>query len=171
MLLLLKKKLMKEDKIMKMKNPMIVVEDMERSVKFYKEVLGLRVIMDFGANVTLTGGMCLQTKDSWMKFLGMTDGDMIRFGGNDAEVYFEEDEFDGFIEKLSKIDGIRYVHPVQEHSWGQRVVRIYDPDQHVIEIGENIKVVCRRFLESGMTVEETAKRMDVPLKFVHACMR
>lgn len=121
---------------MKMKNPLIVVEDMERSIKFYREALGLRVIMDFGSNVTLTGGMCLQTKDSWMGFLG-----------------------------------IRYVHPVQEHSWGQRAVRIYDPDQHVIEIGENIKVVCRRFLESGMTEEETARRMDVPLKFVHACMR
>lgn len=49
---------------MKFKNPMLVVTDMEKSKKFYKDVLGLRVIMDFGANVTLTGGVALQTKES-----------------------------------------------------------------------------------------------------------
>ena len=64
-----------------------------------------------------------------------------------------------------------YVHPVKEHSWGQRVVRIYDPDKHIIEIGENIKSVCQRFLDSGMTAEQVAERMDVPVKFVNACMR
>ena len=49
--------------------------------------------------------------------------------------------------------------------------RFYDPDKHIIEVGENMKVVCRRFLDSGMTPEQTAKRMDVPLKFVDSCMR
>ena len=44
---------------MKFKNPLLVVTDMERSKAFYREVLGLRVIMDFGANVTLTGGLCV----------------------------------------------------------------------------------------------------------------
>ena len=66
---------------------------------------------------------------------------------------------------------MEYVHPIKEHAWGQRVVRIYDPDGHILEIGENIKAVCRRFLESGMTAEQTAERMDVPIKFVKACMR
>ena len=66
---------------------------------------------------------------------------------------------------------IEYVHPIMEHSWGQRVVRFYDPDKHIIEVGENMKVVCKRFLDSGMTPEQVAKRMDVPMKFVNACMR
>ena len=35
---------------------MLVVTDIDKSVEFYKKVLGLRVIMDFGANKTLTGG-------------------------------------------------------------------------------------------------------------------
>ena len=154
---------------MKLKNPMIIVTDLENSKKFYKEVLGLRVIMDFGANITLTGGLCLQTKDSWLEFINASDKD-ISFGGNDAEIYFEEDDFDKFTEKLKKCD-IEYVHPIMEHSWGQRVVRFYDPDKHIIEVGENMKVVCKRFLDSGMTPEQVAKRMDVPMKFVNACMR
>ena len=75
-----------------------------------------------------------------------------------------------FADKLKQWD-LEYVHPVIEHSWGQRVVRFYDPDKHIIEVGENIKVVCKRFLNRGMTPEQVAERMDVPMKFVKACMR
>lgn len=52
---------------MNFKNPLLAVTDMEKSVAFYKEVLGLRKIMDFGANVTLTGSVCLQTCEIWAK--------------------------------------------------------------------------------------------------------
>lgn len=152
---------------MKLKNPLLVVSDIDQSAAFYKKVLGLRIIMDFGANKTLTGGLVLQTLETYREFIGT---DEISFGGNDTEVYFEEDEFDQFVERLEKC-GVEYVHPVKEHSWGQRVVRFYDPDRHIIEVGENMKSVCRRFLESGMTPEQAAERMDVPIKFVHACMR
>lgn len=51
------------------------------------------------------------------------------------------------------------------------MVRIYDPDRHILEVGENMKTVCRRFLDAGMTPEQAAARMDVPLTFVRACMR
>ena len=152
---------------MKFKNPLLVVSDMDISVKFYKEVLGLRKIMDFGENVTLTGGVCLQTKETWAEFI---ENESLSFGGKTSEIYFEEDDFDCFANKLKKLD-IDYVHPVKEHSWGQRVVRFYDPDCHIIEVGENIKTVCKRFLESGMTPEQTAERMDVPLKFVKGCIK
>lgn len=152
---------------MKFKNPLLVVSDMDISVKFYKEVLGLRKIMDFGENVTLTGGVCLQTKETWAEFI---ENESLSFGGKTSEIYFEEDDFDGFENKLKNLD-INYVHPVKEHSWGQRVVRFYDPDCHIIEVGENIKTVCKRFLESGMTPEQTAERMDVTLKFVKGCIK
>lgn len=152
---------------MKFKNPLVVVKDMEKSKAFYREVLGLRVVSDFGANVVLTGGLAMQTEESWREFTGKD----ISYGGNDGEVYFEEDNFDAFAEKLEGISGIEYVHPVIEHRWGQRVVRFYDPDRHIIEVGENMKTVCRHFLDSGMTPEETAVRMDVPLKAVKAYMR
>jgi len=72
---------------MKYKNPLLVISDMERSKAFYKEVLGLRVIMDFGANITLTGGVCLQEKRSWEELTSFKEED-IQFGANDAEIYF-----------------------------------------------------------------------------------
>ncbi len=152
---------------MKLKNPMLVVTDIDKSVEFYENVLGLHVIMDFGANKTLTGGLVLQTIETWHEFIGRED---ISFGSHNFEVYFEEDDFEGLAQKLKKCD-VEYVHPIKEHSWGQRVVRIYDPDKHIIEIGENIKVVCKRFLDSGMTPEQVAEHMDVPIKLVNSCMR
>lgn len=152
---------------MKLKNPMLVTSDMEKAVAFYKEVLGLRVIMDFGANKTLTGGLVLQTLETYREFIGRDD---VVFGGNDAEIYFEEDDFDAFLAKIQGLP-IAYVHPMIEHRWGQRVVRFYDPDRHIIEVGENMKTVCRRFLDSGMTPAEAAARMDVPVKFVKSCMK
>ena len=152
---------------MKLKNPMLVVTDIDRSVEFYKKVFGLHIIMDFGANKTLTGGLALQTVETYKAFIGTND---ISSGGNNFELYFEEDDFDKFTERLSKLE-IDYLHKVYEHRWGQRVVRFYDPDKHIIEVGENMKSVCKRFIDSGMTVEEAAERMDVPVKYVNNCMR
>lgn len=151
---------------MRLSNPMIVVTDMEKSLAFYKQILGLDVILDFGANKTLTGGLALQTMESYQEFINT---DNISFGGNCFELYFEEDEFDAFSAKLKEHD-LEYLHPVIEHSWGQCVVRFYDPDKHIIEVGENMQSVTRRFLASGMTPEQVAKRMDVPLSYINEQM-
>ena len=97
-----------------MKNTLLAVTDIEKSAAFYKKVLGLRVVMDFGANKTLTGGLVLQTAETWKEFIGTKN---ISFGGRSTEIYFEEDDFDKFIEKLNGCE-IKYVHPVKEHSWG-----------------------------------------------------
>lgn len=151
---------------MEFKSTLLAVRDMERSVAFYETLLGLRVVQDFGANKTLTGGICLQTVDTWAGFIG---GREVRFGGNCGELYFEEADFDAFAARLSALP-VRYVHPVKEHAWGQRAVRFCDPDGHIIEVGEELRSVCRRFLDAGMTAEQTAARMDVPLEFVNGCL-
>lgn len=148
-------------------NTMLVVTDMEKTVEFYERVLGLQVVTDFGANKTLTGGLALQTLETYKEFIGTSD---IFFGGKNFEIYFEEDNFNKFTENLEKCN-VQYVHPVKEHSWGQRVVRFYDPDRHIIEVGENMKAVCKRFIDSGMTPEQTAERMDVPVEYVNECMQ
>ena len=91
---------------MRFKNPLLVVENMADAIEFYKNVLGLRVVMDFGENITLTGGVCLQTKKSWMEFINASEKD-IAFGGKNAELYFEEDNFDEFAQKLKNIPNMK----------------------------------------------------------------
>lgn len=154
---------------MKFETPLLVVENIEQAKKFYHDVLGLDVILDFGANVTLTGGIALQTKESWIQFIHKKEAE-VQFGGNNAELYFEEDNFDSFLEKLDSMENINYVHNVKEHSWGQRAIRFYDLDKHIIEVGENIVMVCKRFLNCGLSIEETAKRMDVSIDYVKSCI-
>ena len=83
---------------------------------------------------------------------------------------FEEDDFEPFIEKLTKMD-IEYVHPPYTHEWGQRVVRFYDPDYHILEVGESMKIVCRRFLDAGLDEMQIAKKTSLPLKAVRAYLR
>ena len=53
---------------------------------------------------------------------------------------------------------------VIEHSWGQRVIRFYDLDGHLIEVGEDMKMVVKRFLASSMTMEEVSAKMDVSIE-------
>lgn len=121
---------------MKLKNILIVVEDIEKSKAFYKDLFGLEVITDLEGNVILTEGLVLQEKKIWESLI---DKKVTR-KGHDAELYFEEVQLDSFLKKLETSDyDIEYVHPSMEHEWGQRVIRMYDPDGHVIEVGEPMK--------------------------------
>lgn len=148
---------------MKLKNVLIVVKDIEKSKQFYTDLFGLHVVTDFGENVIMTEGLVLQEQAVWEGFLEKE----IKLGGHDAELYFEEDNIDGFIQKLKNCNyDIGYINPCVEHDWGQRVIRMYDLDRHVIEIGESMEYVVRRFLKEGFSVEETAKKSQMPIEMV-----
>ena len=153
---------------MKLKNILFVVEDIEKSKRFYKDLFGLEAVADFGENVVLTEGLVLQEKKLWRKLIE----ENVSLGGNDAELYFVENNIDGFMEKLEQSNyPIEYLNKCIEHDWGQRVIRIYDLDKHVIEIGESMEYVARRFLKAGMTVEQVAKKTQLPLSQVEAIER
>jgi catechol 2,3-dioxygenase-like lactoylglutathione lyase family enzyme len=149
--------------------PLIAVKHIDRSKQFYHDVLGLEVIVDFGANVTLTGGIALQTADTWKEFIHKQDEEII-FKNNACELYFEEDDIDAFVTKIKSLKNIEFVHPLFKHPWGQRVVRFYDLDKHIIEVGENMNLVVRRFIAGGLSVEATAARMNVPVDYVRSCL-
>ena len=83
---------------------------------------------------------------------------------NNAEIVFEEQNFDGFLNKLKEYPDIEYLGEVIELSWGQRVIRFYDLDGHIIEVGEDMKMVKKRFLSSGMTMEEISVKMDASVE-------
>lgn len=85
------------------------------------------------------------------------------------ELYFEDD-FDKFIERLNTYSKIHFVYVPKEYEWHQRVVRIYDPDYHIIEIEESMIVIVKRFLQEGYSVEETAEIIQHPIEFVKSCI-
>lgn len=117
---------------MKLKNILIVVKDIEKSKKFYHDLFGLNTILDSEGNMILTEGLVLQDEEIWKKFLGK---DVIP-ESNSCELYFEETDIEGFIEKLEKLyPSIQYVNRLMVHSWGQKIVRFYDLDGNLIEVG------------------------------------
>lgn len=117
---------------MRLKNILIVVKDIEKSKKFYHDLFGLNTILDNDGNMILTEGLVLQDAQIWKKFLGK---DIIP-ENNSCELYFEETDIEGFIEKLEKMyPSIQYVNKLMVHSWGQKVVRFYDLDGNLIEVG------------------------------------
>lgn len=119
-------------KSMRLKNILIVVNDMDRAIRFYKEIFGLNVILNQDGNVILSEGLVLQDAKIWQQFL---DKDLIP-KNNMAELYFEESDIEGFVKKLEESDfEIEYVNELMTHSWGQKVIRFYDPDGNLIEVG------------------------------------
>ena len=117
---------------MRLRNVLIAVNDMDRAIRFYKEIFGLQVILDQDGNVIMSEGLVLQDAKIWQRFL---DKELIP-KNNMIELYFEEPDIEGFVKKLEGSDfEIEYVNELMEHSWGQKVVRFYDPDGNLIEVG------------------------------------
>ncbi len=151
------------------KCPLIVVEDMARARKFYEEVLGQTVILDYGANITFQGDFSLQTKESWCRFIDAAEQE-IAIQPKNFELYFEEPEFDAFVGKLKEF-GVELVHGVKEFPWGQRAIRFYDPDRHVLEVGEDLITVVKRFHQKGMTNQEIHERSELPMEFILGALK
>lgn len=117
---------------MKLKNILIVVKDIEKSKQFYHDLFGLDVVLDSDGNVILTEGLVLQDEKIWKDFL---EKDITR-QSNSCELYFEEQNIETFTQKLEHLyPSIQYVNRLMTHSWGQKVIRFYDLDGNLIEVG------------------------------------
>jgi len=117
---------------MRLRNFLIVVKDIEKSKQFYRELFGLIPVTDYDGNVILTEGLVLQDQAIWKKFLGR---DIIP-ENNSCELYFEESNIEEFADKLERLyPSVKYVNRLMTHSWGQKVIRFYDPDGNLIEVG------------------------------------
>lgn len=120
---------------MRLRNFLIVVNDIERSKKFYRDLFNLEMVLDNDGNMILTQGLVLQDKKIWQDFLNK---DIIP-KNNSCELYFEERNIEAFVEKLEHLyPSIQYVNKLMTHSWGQKIVRFYDLDGNLIEVGTPI---------------------------------
>ena len=84
---------------MRLRNILIVVNDIDKSKQFYHDLFGLNVLVDYDGNMILTEGLVLQDKAIWEKFTGRE----IIPENNASELYFEESDIEGFVEKLEKL--------------------------------------------------------------------
>ncbi len=119
---------------MRLRNVLVTVSDVNRAKHFYKELLGLETILDNGCNVMLTEGLVLQEKTLWEQTIGH---DIFPYN-NASVLYFEERDIEAFVTKLSQSQysgEIQYLCPLTEIAPGRKVLRFYDPDGNLIEVG------------------------------------
>ena len=116
---------------MRLKNILIVVKDIERSKEFYHDLFGLQTVLNSDGNMILTEGLVLQEEQVWKDYLGKN----LVPEHNTCELYFEEKNIEAFVQKLEALyPDIRYVNGLMTFDWGQKMVRFYDLDGHLIEV-------------------------------------
>ena len=131
---------------MRYRNFLLVVKDIEKSKQFYHDLFGFEVLVDFGGNMILTDGLVLQEEKYWKEFL---QRDVIP-ENNSSELYFEESDIEAFTEKLERLyPDTKFVNRPMTHSWGQTVVRFYDPDGNLIEVGTPVSRESRQWLTAN----------------------
>jgi hypothetical protein len=121
---------------------------------------------DYGPNVTFTGGLSLwQAERAGEIIFGKKPEAKARLGGNNLELYFEADDIDkAFV--LVRDAGTEMIHPIHEEPWGQRTFRCYDPDGHIVEIGEPMPVAIRRLFRQGYKPEDIVARTGMPMEAI-----
>ncbi|HEV7345092.1 MAG TPA: VOC family protein [Devosia sp.] len=120
---------------MRFVNPIAFVRDLARSRDFYSRRLGLKVLEDEGGFVLFESGFAIHDGAKLEQTIwGTRSETSVPYGRQNLLLYFEHDDVDAAFESIAS--HVQVIHPVQTQAWGQRVFRFYDPDGHVVEIGE-----------------------------------
>jgi catechol 2,3-dioxygenase-like lactoylglutathione lyase family enzyme len=146
--------------------PVIFVRDIAVSRRFYESLLEQKVMMDFGPCVSFEGGFALwQVDHAFQMIFDAPVSDASPLGRKNLEFCFETGDLDAVFAQVTEAQ-VQLVRPPHEQPWGQRVFHIYDPDSHLVEVGESMPFVISRFLAMGMSAENTAQRTSMPLDIV-----
>lgn len=148
---------------MKYDGVLLLVKDLERSRRFYHEILGLSVMAEWGGFIMLEGGVALGERKAQDAALS---GDPAADCPAGCELYFEQSSIEAFAEKLTSLPAAQICRPLWAGADGRKTICFYDPDGTLIQVREPLKEVVARFAASGLAPHEIAKQMKVPLNVV-----
>jgi len=148
----------------------LFVKDINLSKDFYVNVLQIPIELDFGKNIIFKNGFAIwEINPSHIITENLGFDKITNTYVNRFELYFETEKLDEIFEKL-KSNIVYFLHEIHEESWGQRTIRFFDPDNHLIEIGETMEQFITRFYNQGMTIEQISEKTYVPkedvIKFI-----
>jgi len=141
---------------------LITVEDIQHSRHFYEALLGQKIKYDFGENITFHGDFAIHLRSHFKELI---DNKEIKVNANNCELYFEYDDLEGMVMKLNR-EGVEFVHEIREQPWRQKVMRFYDPDENIIEVGETLEHLSCRLHREGLEVEQISGITNMPGDFV-----
>lgn len=147
---------------MKYQGCLLAVKDIGISKNFYQNTLHQRIVMDIGAHVTFEG---FSLQEGYAELIGVP-ANSVREQTHNFQLYFEVDDLDAVCAELDGVSTLEWLHKTKEYPWGQRDIRVYDPDRNIVEIAEDMGVVIKRFLKQGLSAQEVAERTMFPLDYV-----
>jgi len=151
---------------MKFKGSLYTVKNIDVSKEFYQDLLGQKIKYDFGENVTFDGDFSIQESSHFANMITI-DENTILSKSNNSELYFETDDIEEFIFRLKSYkNSVQLIHDILEHPWGQRVIRFYDPDFHIVEVGESMESVVLRLHSLGNSIKKISEITQHPEEFV-----
>ena len=142
---------------------LIVVDNIAKSRNLYEKLLGCNVISDFGENVAFEGSFAIHQKEHFQTLIGNKP---ILVKSNSCELYFEDDEILK-TEKIIEENGFEFIHKTREQPWKQRVMRFYDYDKNIIEIGESMEYVAYRLSIDNISIEDISKITYLPIQKIN----
>ncbi len=152
---------------MKFHSSVIFVKDIKKSKDFYIRLLNQEIEHDFGENVILKGGLTIweiRPEHVISKQLE-TDNNSNRF-----ELYFETELIDETYKKL-KSEKVEFLHEIHEEPWGQRTIRLFDCDKHLVEIGEPMETFVKNMNEKGLSSNQITEKSGIPIETVNNILR
>ena len=141
---------------------LITVDNISKSRELYEKILGQKVVTDFGENIGFEGGFALHKKEHFKELI---NNKVIIEGSNSFELYFEEDNLVELEKKLD-LEGFELIHKIKEQPWRQQVMRFYDYDKNIIEVGERLEHEAYRLYLEKKSIEEIMKITYLPREMV-----
>jgi catechol 2,3-dioxygenase-like lactoylglutathione lyase family enzyme len=152
---------------MKFHSSVIFVSNIIKSKDFYVRLLNQQIEHDFGKNVILKNGLTLWEirPEHVINRKAETKGTSNRF-----ELYFETELLNEAYEKL-KNEKIEFLHEIHEEPWGQRTIRFFDYDKHLIEIGEPLEIFVKNMNNTGLSIEKIAEKSGIPIETINIILK
>lgn len=139
----------------------IFVKNIEKSKQFYLKLPGFNVAYDFGKSIGFSNKISLWEINPDHPIA--KESDLLKSSG--FELCFETDDIINIFAQIKKL-GVKFLHEIREETWSQQTIRFYDPDGHLIEIGEDLPTFINRCYHQGMSVEKIHKKTSVAPKII-----
>lgn len=147
---------------MRYHSAVLFVKDINLAKTFYIQILGLNLAEDFGNNIVFEQGLSIwqvQQSHAIAKELPVSEP------GNRFELCFEHEDMDDLYLQL-KSAKVKFFQHLNEETWGQRTVRFFDPDGHLIEVGEPMPVFVKNLAKRGLSETDIHEKTGMPLDTV-----
>jgi uncharacterized glyoxalase superfamily protein PhnB len=130
----------------------IFVTDLIKSRNFYRDIIGLNIQKEYDTIVYFENRFTMHAAENLLSNIFDEKKEQLHNfqGQNNLLIYFETDRLEKVFDEIVK-SGCEIIHPIRKQAWGQKNFRFFDPDRHIIEIGEALHL---KFLSDNSYIQE-----------------